>query len=152
LRIDHVGEEVVRMFVLWLLYRKLDVDENGEESEEDSMHTQLAQAWNFSAEYEMPAFQDTVMRVLVELLSGQRVHPEAVVEAYRPREHGSLFQKVFVRQLASDMEENTEGIVWTREDFTGCALGTDLQFLLDLQFAGTLGDAEYFLRSGSDDT
>jgi len=131
------------MFVTWLLYQKLDV----QESDERALQIQLAQAWNFGAEYEMPAFQDKVMRKLWKLLSTQRVHPDAVVEAYRPLERGSLLQQVFVRQLASDMDEDVEGIGWTREDFTGCALGADSKFLLDLQFAGSMGDVEDFLSS-----
>jgi hypothetical protein len=128
------------MFVAWLVYQKLDI-----ESEEGIVQIQLAQAWNFGAEYEMPAFQNKVMRKLFELLGTQRVHPDAVVEAYRPLERGTLLQKAFVQQLASDMEEDVEGIVWTREDFTGCALGADSQFLLDLQFAGPMGDLEDYL-------
>jgi len=143
LHLTHVSDKAIRMFVTWLLYRKLDM--NG--SEEGSAQTQLAQAWNFGAEYEIPAFQDKVMRKLVKLLGTQRVYPEAVVEAYRPRGRGSLLQKAFVQQLASDREEDIEGIVWTREDFTGCALGTDSQFLLDLQFAGPMGDVEDYLSS-----
>lgn len=147
LHLTHVSDKVIRMFVTWLLYRKLDRDE----SEEGSTQTQLAQAWNFGAEYEIPGFQDNVMRKLVRLLGTQRVQPDAVVEAYRPLERGSLLQKAFVQQLASDREEDIEGIVWTREDFTGCALGTDSQFLLDLQFAGEMGDVENFLCSASGD-
>lgn len=147
LRLDHVSEEVVRVFLTWLLYQKLDVGG----SDEQSVQTQLAQAWNFGAEYEMPAFQDKVMRKLVKLLGTQRVHTRAVVEAYRPRERGSLLQKACVQHLAVDMEETAEGIGWTREDFMGCALGTDSQFLLDLQFAGPLGDVETFLSTASDD-
>lgn len=138
---------MIRVFVTWLLYQKLDVAED----DEGIVQIQLAQAWNFGAEYEMPAFQDKVMRKLLKLLGTQRVHPDAVVEAYRPRERGSLLQKAFVQQLASDMEQNVEGIVWTREDFTGCALGADSQFLLDLQFAGEMGDVEDFLSSASVD-
>jgi len=133
------------MFVTWLLYQKLDV----EESDEDIVQIQLAQAWNFGSEYEMPAFQNKVMRKLVEIISVERVHPDAVVEAYRPLERGSLLQKAFVQQLASDMEEEVEGMVWTREDFTGCALGGDSQFLLDLQFAGPMGDVEDYLSSAA---
>jgi hypothetical protein len=129
------------------LYQKLDVGG----SDEESVQTQLAQAWNFGAEYEMPAFQDKVMRKLVKLLGTQRVRPSAVVEAYRPRERGSLLQKAFVQHLALDMEEDAAGFVWTREDFMGCALGTDPQFLLDLQFAGDVGDIETFLSTASDD-
>jgi len=131
------------MFVTWLLYQMLDV----EESEEGIVQIQLAQAWNFGAEYEMPAFQDKVIRKLLKLLGTQRVHADAVVEAYRPLERGSLLQQAFVQQLASGREEDIEGIVWTREDFTGCALGNDSQFLLDLQFAGPMGDVEDYLSS-----
>lgn len=131
------------MFVTWLLYQILDV----EESEEGIVQIQLAQAWNFGAEYEMPAFRDKVMRKLVKLLGVQRVHPNAVVEAYRPLERGSLLQKAFVQQLASDMEDDAADIGWSREDFTGCALGDDPQFLLDLQFAGPMGDVEDYLSS-----
>lgn len=133
------------MFVTWLLYQILDV----EESEEGIVQIQLAQAWNFGAEYEMPAFQDKAMRRLVKLLGVQRVHPDAVVEAYRPLERGSLLQKAFVQQLASDMEDEDAGVGWSREDFTGCALGGDSQFLLDLQFAGPMGDVEDFLSSAA---
>jgi len=143
LHLTHVSDNVIRMFLTWLLYRKLDIDE----SDEGKTQIQLAQSWNFGAEYEMPAFQDKVMRKLFELLGTQRIHPDAVVEAYRPLERGSLLQKLFVQQLASDREEDIEGIVWTREDFTGCALGADSQFLLDLQFAGMMGDVEEFLSS-----
>jgi len=146
LLLEHVGEEVIRMFVSWLLYQKLDVDE----SDEENAQTRLAQAWNFGAEYEMPTFQNKVMRKLVELINTQRIDPEAVVEAYRPRERGSLLQKAFVQQLASDMAENAEGVVWTRVDFMGCSLGTDSQFLLDLQLSDTLGDGEYYLDSAGD--
>ncbi|GAB7328684.1 hypothetical protein MBLNU13_g00607t1 [Cladosporium sp. NU13] len=135
LHLTHVSDKVIRMFVTWLLYRRLDMDE----SEKGSTQTRLAQAWNFGAEYEIPGFQDN------------RVHPDAVVEAYRPLERGSLLQKAFVQQLASDREVDIEGIVWTREDFTGCALGTDPQLLLDLQFAGEMGDVEDFLSSASGD-
>ena len=49
------------------------------------------------------------------------------------------------------MEDDVEGIVWTREDFTDCALGADTQFLLDLQFAGTMGDVEDYLSSAAQD-
>ena len=106
---------MIRVFVTWLLYQKLDVAED----DEGIVQIQLAQAWNFGAEYEMPAFQDKVMRKLLKLLGTQRVHPDAVVEAYRPRERGSLLQKAFVQQLASDMEQNVEGIVWTRRTLPG---------------------------------
>lgn len=145
----HVSKNVIRMFATWLLYQKLDVADD----DEGILQIQLAQAWNFGAEYEMSAFQDKVMRKLFKLLGTQRVHPDAVVEAYRPLERGTQLQRAFVQQLASDMEENVEGIIWTREDFTGCALGADSQFLLDLQFAGEMGDVEDFLSSAaSDDT
>jgi hypothetical protein len=143
LHLTHVSDKVIRMFVTWLLYQKLDV----EDDDEGVLQIQLAQAWNFGAEYEMPAFQDKVMRKLFKLLGTQRVHPDAVVEAYRPLERGSLLQKAFVQQLASDREEDIEDFVWTREDFTGCTLGADSQFLLDLQFAGTMGDVEDYLSS-----
>ena len=147
LHLTHVSNKVIRVFVTWLFYQKLDI----EEDEEGIVQIQLAQAWNFGAEYEMPTFQDKVMRKLVKILGVQRVHPNAVVEAYRPLHRGILLQKAFVRQLASDKEEDIEGIVWTREDFTGCALGTDSQFLLDLQFADAMGDVEDLLcATGSD--
>ena len=145
LRLTHVKKKVIRMFVTWLLYQKLDL----EESDEGIVQVQLAQAWNFGAEYEMPAFQNKVMRKLVKLISVDRVHPDAVVEAYRPLERGSLLQKAFVQQLACDMEEEVEGMVWTMESFTGCALGGDSQFLLDLQFAGPMGDVEDYLSSAA---
>lgn len=145
LHLAHISEKVIHMFVTWLLYQKLDV----EEDDEGIVQIQLAQAWNFSAEYEMPAFQDKVMGKLFKILGTERIHPDAVVEAYRPHERGSLLQRAFVQQLASDMEEDVEGIVWTREDFTGCALGADSQFLLDLQFAGTMGDVEDFMSSSA---
>jgi hypothetical protein len=147
LRLTHVSDKVTRIFVTWLIYQKLDV----EDDDEGIVQVQLAQAWNFGAEYEMPAFQDKVMRKLFKILGTERIHPDAVVEAYRPHERGSLLQRAFVQQLASDMEEDVEGIVWTREDFTGCALGADSQFLLDLQFAGTMGDVEDFMSSSAQD-
>lgn len=147
LRLTHVNEKVVRIFVTWLLYQKLDV----EEDDECIMQIQLAQAWNSGAEYEMSAFQDNVMRKLFKILDTERIHPDAVVEAYRPHERGSLLQRAFVQQLASNMEEDVEGIVWNREDFTGYALGADSQFLLDLQFAGAMGDVEDYLSSTAQD-
>ena len=147
LHLTHVSDKVIRMFVTWLLYQKLDV----QEGDEGVVQIQLAQAWNFGAKYEMPAFQDKVMRKLFKILGTQRVHPNAVVEAYCPLERGSLLQKAFVQQLASDREEDIEDFVWTREDFTGCALGSDSQFLLDLQFAGTKGNVEDFLSAAAPD-
>jgi hypothetical protein len=147
LRLTHVSDKVIRMFVTWLLYQTLDV----EEDDEGIVQIQLARAWNFGAEYEMPAFQYKVMSKLFKIIGTERIHPDAVVEAYRPLERGSLLQKAFVQQLASDMEDDVEGIVWTREDFTGCALGADSQFLLDLQFAGTMGDMEDFMSSAAQD-
>lgn len=151
LRLDHVSEEVIRMFVTWLLYRKLDVAEDDDDEDgESGVQTRLAQAWNFGAEYdEIAAFQDKVMRKLVNLLGVQRVHPDAVVEAYRPRERGSLLQKAFTQHLAADIKEEVEGICWTREDFTSCTLGDDSQFLLDVQFAHVVGGIDTFLSSAS---
>jgi hypothetical protein len=47
LRLTHVSDKVIRTFVTWLFYQKLDV----EEDDEGSTQTQLAQSWNFGAEY-----------------------------------------------------------------------------------------------------
>lgn len=118
------------IFVAWLLYRKLDVLED--ECDEETLQTQLAQAWNFGAEFDIPALQNDVMAKLLKLFAEQRISPKATVEAYRPKERGSLLQKAFVQYLASDMKED---LAWRKEDFTSCVLGEDPTFLLDLTLA-----------------
>lgn len=59
---DHIGEKAFRLFITWLLYRKMD--ERNDEDQENDVQTPLAQAWNFGVEYNIPEFKTATMEEL----------------------------------------------------------------------------------------
>lgn len=90
-----VNEDAFRIFLTWLMLRNLD--------DVGSCQVNLAQAWNFGAQYEMPDFQDAVMHELVDYLNTDPLSPLAMVEAYEVTERGTKLQRAFIAQLAIDM-------------------------------------------------
>lgn len=148
---------VLGIFAKWLLYRKLDVHEDP--SDPEMAQLQLARAWNFGAEFIIPAFQNDVMAQLRDRIDATRVSRQATIEAYRLKERGTPLQQVFVLYLASEMQGYSEGnLAWSKGDFTGCALGADPTFLLDLTLAMSenqtdvvMIDQKYFLLDTDDD-
>lgn len=149
----NLSHEVLCHFAAWLLYRKLDLTDSDSDSDE-TPQTQLAQAWNFGAEYDITAFQNKVMQELLMLLGLKPISKKATIEAYRPKERGTLLQKAFVLYLPSDMKED---LGWGKEGFTSCILGEDPTFLLDLTLAlsesedAGLVDRDCFMLDTDDD-
>lgn len=104
-----VNDSAFRIFLGWLLCRKVDFPNSSDEQQV------LAAAWNFGMRYEIPQFQDAVMRDLMLFLRSQMLCTRAVTEAYKGQ-HGSLLQRALVAKLAIDMRAQ-EGNQWGREYF-----------------------------------
>lgn len=111
---DHIGEKAFRLFVTWLLYRKMD--ERNDADDENDVQTPLAQAWNFGAEYNIPHFQNAIMEKLVHYIGQQRIEPEAMKEAYRQATRDTQLQKALISFLAKDLCTYNEA-AWERKDF-----------------------------------
>lgn len=110
---DHIGEKAFRLFVTWLLYRKMD--ERNDADEENDVQTPLTQAWNFGAEY-IPEFQNAIMEKLVHYIGQQRIEPEAMKEAYRPMARDTQLQKALISFLTMDLCTYKEA-AWESKDF-----------------------------------
>jgi hypothetical protein len=91
----------------------------------------FAQAWNFGAEYDIPPFQDVVMHRVVSYLKDDTVEPDAVLEACRVAERGTLLQAAFIKQLACDLREGS-GHAWPRYTFAENGLENVPGFYFDL--------------------
>jgi hypothetical protein len=118
-----IGDEAFRIFLCWLL--REDINKN------QPSQVVLAQAWNFGAGFEIPTFQDIVMRLVVARIGSETVEAGAVVEAYKGTERGTLLQRAFVGQLAIDMNHNPS-YEWTRADFKDFGLDRVPDLCLDL--------------------
>lgn len=117
-----VGDGGFRIFLAWLLYDK-DITRNT-----ILTAVSLAQAWNFGAQYDMPMFQDAVMRQLESYLKENYVKPENVLEAYKTTGRNTLLQRAIVSQLAIDLRRSP----WTRDAFMSHGLEEVEGFCLDL--------------------
>lgn len=126
---DHISEKALRLFVTWLLFRKIDDSEDDEENSD--LQTALAEAWNFGAEYNVPQFQNAIMCEVLDYIGSQTIQPEAVREAYRPSKRGTLLQRAFVTHLAKDMCLGN-GDEWERAVFKEHDMEDVAGFYLDL--------------------
>jgi hypothetical protein len=120
---DQPSDDAFRIFLEWLLYRKIDKDLGSQLT--------LAKAWNFGAQYDIPAFQDAVMHRVSSLLSSEEIVPDAVLEAYKVTERRTLLQAVFIANLASDMRSG-KSYAWRRGVFETYGLEKVRGFYLDL--------------------
>jgi hypothetical protein len=91
----------------------------------------FAQAWNFGAEYDIPACQDAVMHRVVTCFKSDIVEPDAVLEAYRVVERGTLLQTAFITQLAYNMRKGSAS-AWPRDTFIEHGMEKVPDFYLDL--------------------
>jgi len=96
-----ISNAAFQIFIVWLLHRELSVGqpilswvdkEKGQKS--------LAEAWNFGARYEIPTFQNAVMRVIVSGLQEGNLHCAAVQEAYQTTRRGTKLQSAVVTEVA----------------------------------------------------
>jgi hypothetical protein len=103
-RLNTTTYKALRIFIGWLL--RYPIQSKSQEL--------LAQSWRFGARYHIPAYQNEVMRQLVEVLHSEPVDFFAVRDAYvytcdfEPRiadiivKRDQLLRRAFVTQLASN--------------------------------------------------
>jgi len=137
------SEEAFRVFVAWLLYRDLD---DIHTLESPTGQSSLAEAWNLGAQYQIPAFQNTVMRMLVFEFCGTAVDIDAVKQAYRTSERNTELQNACVTHIARDNHD--PHLAWKMETFGECGMEKVPGLCLDL--AVRLG-AELAGRAARDD-
>jgi hypothetical protein len=106
-RLEATTYEALRIFFSWIL--RFPIRSRSQEL--------LAQSWRFGARYQIPAYQNEVMRCLVDVLHTEPVKMSVVRDAYvyttdmepriarriKKREH--LLRNAFVTQLASDTRD-----------------------------------------------
>lgn len=119
----NVSNGAFRIFLAWLLHRDIHDIANSQ--------LELAEAWNFGAAYDIPAFQDTVMNDVLLCMVNEHVEPEAVLEAYRVTKRGTLLQRALIGQLAIDMRGG-DSYAWDRDTFKEHKLDKVPEFYLDL--------------------
>jgi hypothetical protein len=137
------SEEAFRVFVAWLLYRDLD---DIHTLESPTGQSSLAEAWNLGAQYHIPAFQNTVMRMLVFEFCGAAVDIDAVKQAYRTSERNTELQNACVTHIARDSHD--PHLAWKMETFEESEMEKVPGLCLDL--AVRLG-AELAGREARDD-
>jgi hypothetical protein len=92
------NSEVLRLFFEWILRRPVDTDDQ----------ETMVRAWHFGRDWEIPAFQNDVMRCLVAELNENYVDLWAMRQAYQAitPKHGAydkLLQRAFVTEFARDL-------------------------------------------------
>jgi len=93
-----ISEDASRMFIFWLLFRKLD--SIGDTSTWVDHQKTFAEHWNFGALYDIPVFQNAVMRMIVLGLNVNHLDLDAVQEAYRTDFRETELQKALVTDMA----------------------------------------------------
>ena len=135
-----ISKVALHIFLTWLITR-----DNDGIKEVGGSQMALAQAWNFGAQYDMPDFQDAVMRQLVCCLSAvDYVSPDAAREAYATIACGTRLQRALIAQLAIDMRRSDHA--WPRNYFTDHCLQGVPEFLLDLTEAMREADSQSHLK------
>lgn len=102
---------------------------------ESSSQTSLVKAWKFGARYEIPSFQNLVMRELVDNLRQKRVEASAVREAYSDGVKYDGLQKVFIQQISQDLMRQPESTIWYQDEFKKSGLDHKTDFFRDITFA-----------------
>ena len=136
--------EALRIFIGWLL--RYPIQSKSQEL--------LAQWWRFGARYHIPAYQNEVMKRLVEILHSEPVDVFAVRDAYvytcdfEPRiadiivKRDQLLRKAFVTQLASNsrLEHPWEG---EEDAYVESGLEKNHDFHKDFFHAVCFGSSKY---------
>jgi hypothetical protein len=142
-RLNTTTYEALRIFIGWLL--RYPIQSKSQEL--------LAQSWRFGARYHIPAYQNEVMRQLVEVLHSEPVDVFAVRDAYvytcdfEPRiadiivKRDQLLRKAFVTQLASNSRLEH---LWQSEEeaYAGSGLERNQDFHKDFFHAVCFGSAK----------
>lgn len=142
-RFNTTTYEALRIFIGWLL--RCPIQSKSQEL--------LAQSWRFGARYHIPAYQNEVMRQLVDVLHAEPVDVFAVRDAYvytcdfEPRiadmivKRDQLLRKAFVTQLASNsrLEHPWEG---EEEDYSKSGLDMNHDFHKDFFHAVCFGPSK----------
>jgi hypothetical protein len=122
-----INEGAFRIFTTWLLYRDLD---DTHVLDSPTGQSSLAEAWNMGAHYQIPAFQNTVMSMLVFEFHGAAVDIGAVKQAYRTPERNTKLQDACVAHIARDNHDSQ--LKWKRANFTESGMANVPGFCLDL--------------------
>jgi hypothetical protein len=93
-----ISDHAFRIFVVWLLYRELDCVGQGISTWVDHQKD-FAEAWNFGALYNIPAFQNAVMRMIVLGLNENHLDLDAVQEAYCTDMRDTELQQALVMDM-----------------------------------------------------
>lgn len=124
-----IGKDAFRLFVAWILYRKLDTVDWFDQKT-------LAEAWNLGADYDIPGLQNAAMTMLIEwVFKDTLVDPDAVKEAYRSSKRSTELQTAFVTQIGRDGLNSTGD--WSRKVIVDGGMDQVAGFCLDLAMALT---------------
>jgi hypothetical protein len=117
-----ISDHAFRIFVVWLLYRELDCVGQGISTWVDHQKD-FAEAWNFGALYNIPAFQNAVMRMIVLGLNENHLDLDAVQEAYCTDMRDTELQQALVMDMVrsclldrsfDDHREELEYLAWIK--------------------------------------
>lgn len=131
--------DVLKTFLGWLVSRRV----------EGGTQMSLVEAWRFGARYSMSAFQNDLMRRLVEILHSSPVDPYAVRVAYYTMQYSvphtidtrevlKLLRQALVVQIAHQASKRSEHTI-DRNDFGKRKLMTVAEFQEDLSHAVCIG-------------
>ena len=117
-----IDSEVLTIFFEWILRRHVQID--GQET--------MVRAWQFRREWEIPAFQNEVMRCLVDEFCHKHIDLRAMRQAYgatssKDAEGDELLRRAFITEFAFESRDKT----WLEEDLTESGLDKCVDFHRD---------------------
>lgn len=117
-----IDSEVLTIFFEWVLRRHVHI--NDQET--------MVRAWQFGRKWEIPAFQNEVMRNLVAEFSDKTINLRAMRQAYgatssQDAERDELLRKAFITEFASESRDRT----WVEEDLLESGLDKCIEFHRD---------------------
>lgn len=124
--------ESLQTFIAWLFHTPIATQNQ----------KVLAQAWKFGSRFKIPAFQNEIMRHLIQCLHDKRIDLAAVSEAYKGHDSlvpCDLLRKAFVAQICYDNSDLRLGGVWGANDFKASGLSSNDDFREDMASATCVG-------------
>ena len=117
-----IDSEVLTIFFEWILRRPVKID--GQET--------MVRAWQFGRQWEVPAFQNEVMRCLVAEFSHKHINLQAMRQAYGATssedvERDELLRRAFITEFAFESRDKT----WFEEDLIESGLDKCVDFHKD---------------------
>lgn len=117
-----INSDVLTIFFEWMLRRPIHFD--GQEN--------MVRAWQFGREWEIPGFQNEVMRCLVAEFRHKHINLRAMRQAYRAKspedvEGDKLLRRAFITEFAFEGRDKT----WFEEDLIESGLDKCVGFHKD---------------------